>query len=140
MKLIQTLTAAVVTLMSTAAFAGDLNVACYKGLTFSSNAVPLVSFQIANNASNRLISGLEEVRSATDSQTLPSILVSQYKFQPLELLVEMDDFSTDGNQIASLQALYIGKKAGEKARYLGAYKRMDAGRELNAVVTCVVKE
>lgn len=127
------------TLISTSALAANLNVNCYKGLAVNANSQALMSFEVADNKSNRLVSDINETRSANDSESLPSFLVSQYKFQPLELLVELDDASPEGNLIATLQAIYAGKKSGEKARYLGAYKRYDAGRQINTIVTCVVK-
>lgn len=131
--------ASIATLISSAAFAANLQVKCYKGLIFSASATPLLSFEIANNKSNRLVSDIREQRSASDVEELPSVLVSQYKFQELEILVEMDDYSPQGNVIATLQGLYAGKKSGEKARYLGAYQRFDAGRKISTIVTCVVK-
>lgn len=140
MKLMNIAITAIATLISTTAFAGNLDVNCYRGFSVNATSAVLLNFQIANNASNRLISDVNESRAATDIETLPSFLVSQYKFQPLELLVEIDDGSPAGNQIAQLQAIFAGKRAGEKARYMGAYKRNDAGREIRTAVTCIVKE
>lgn len=138
MKLAKIAAIAFATLISTSAFAANLNVKCYKGLIFNNSTLPLVSFEIADSKSNRLVSDIRESRSSSDSEELPTFLVSQYKFQPLELLVELDD-GASGNLLATLQGLYAGKKSGEKARYLGAYQRHDAGRKLSTVVTCVVK-
>lgn len=141
MKMVQALTiAALTTMISSVSYAGNLGVKCFAGLKPASTAAAIVSFEIANNASNRLISDINESRSTTDSETLPSFLVSQYKYQPLELLVEVDDGSPDGNPIAKLQAVLAPKKAGEKARYVGVYKRLDLGRQLSSLVTCTVVE
>lgn len=139
MKLTTILIAAATTLATSSAFADNLQVNCYQGIRFSSSATPLVSFEVADSKSNRLVSDLTESRSSSDSETLPAYLVSQYKFQPLELLVELDDGTADGNLSATLQGVYAGRKSGERARYLGAYKRYDAGRQLSSIVTCVVK-
>lgn len=139
MKLAKLAFIAAATLISTSAFAANLNVKCYKGLIFSNSTLPIVSFEIANNKSNRLMSDINESRSSSDNEVFPAYLVSQYKYQPLEILVEIDDGSSDDNVVATLQGLYAGKKSGEKARYLGAYQRHDAGRKLSTVVTCVVK-
>lgn len=128
------------TIVSASAFAADLSVGCYqKGTTINASAVPLVSFSIANNSSNRLVGDLFEYRSNADFEFLSASSVSQYKFQTLELLVETDDSSANGTQVAALQAIYTPKKSGEKARYNGIYKRFDAGRKLQVQVVCVVK-
>jgi hypothetical protein len=140
MKLMTIAIATIATLISTTAFAGNLNVNCYRGTSVNATSPVLLNFQIANNASNRLISDVIETRSSTDTEAIPSFLVSQYKFQPLELLVETDDGSPAGHQVGKLQAIIARKKADEKARYIGAYKRSDAGRQLHTFVTCVVKE
>lgn len=119
----------------------NIEMACYRPGETAGPA--LVSFSVARNPSQRLISDLQEVRSATDSETLPSFLVSQYSLGKSALVVELDDGSADGNVLARLSAsgqrVPGNQPVADPAIYgiwSGTYERFDAGRELNEAVTC----
>lgn len=100
----------------------------------------IVSAIAASNPSRRLISDILETRSSTDTESLPSFLVSQYKADSSEIYLAVDDGSPAGVLIAELDLRAVGKKKGDKAlwRYQGTYKRFDAGRQLNARVECAI--
>lgn len=122
----------------------NLTVACYvPGQVVGPTTAPLVAFQVANNPSLRLVSDVNEVRSSTDSETLPSFLVSQYGFDKQAIDIELDDASPAGNIIATLFARGVrvptNQTAGDPAVYgiwAGTYERLDAGRQLKSDVTC----
>lgn len=122
---------------TTGASAADLNVKCYRGCPITATTPVLLSFQVSNTQSRRMSSDILEQRSPTDVEFLS--FVSQYKFQPLELLVQTDDGGVNGTLVSSLNAVYALPKAGEKARYTGTYRRFDAGRMMAVRVTCIVK-
>jgi hypothetical protein len=102
----------------------------------------IVSAIAASNLSRRLISDVIETRSSTDTESLPSFLVSQYKADSSEIYLAVDDGSPSGLLIAELDVKAVGKKKGDKAiwRYQGTYKRFDAGRRLNLKVECAVTQ
>jgi type IV pilus biogenesis protein CpaD/CtpE len=129
------------TLVSGSAIAGNIGVKCIPDENPSE--VPLVSFEIANNASARLVSDLQEARTANDVESLPSFLVSQFYQSPSSLRVEMDDGSAEGNQMLLLHTIgeRLPAKNSSEARPLyaiwsGSYERLDAGRQLKVDVTC----
>lgn len=125
------------------AFAANIAVKCFTG---PSTGTPLVSFEVAKTASLRLVSDLNEVRSTTDSETLPAFLVSQYRFSKSQIIVEMDDASANGNIIAKLLAsgerVPTGQVDSDNPIYgiwSGTYERFDAGRTLYTRATCYAK-
>lgn len=56
----------------------------------------LISTVSASGPSRRLISDVIESRSATDTESLPSFLVSQYKADSSEIYLAVDDGSPAG--------------------------------------------
>lgn len=123
---------------------GNISVVCMRaGELPNSTALPLVTFETAANPSGRLVSDVNEVRSATDSETLPAFLVSQFTWSKSGLLVEMDDGSAAGNMIVTLdgrgQRVPTNQPVADPAIYgvwTGTYQRFDAGRQLKAEVDC----
>lgn len=128
------------TFLSVSAFA-DYQISCVD-LKAKKPGPALLSAMATSMPSRRLISDLTEARSTTDTETLPSFLVSQYKADAGEVYILLDDASPAGNLIAELDLKAIGKKKGDKAlwRYQGTYKRFDAGRQLNLKVECAVTQ
>lgn len=120
---------------------GDLSIACSRD---AAPGAPIVSFSASGAISNRLITDVNETRSTTDTEALPSFLVSQYAFKKSATLVELDDASPAGNLIGRLKLAGVrvptSQPAADPAIYgmwTGTYRRFDVGRELNEAVTCV---
>ena len=86
---------------------------------------------------------INEVRSITDSETLPAFLVSQVRFTKANISIEMDDGSAAGNLIGRLavtgERVPTGQASSDTPIYgvwSGTYERMDAGRQIYTRVTC----
>lgn len=122
----------------------QLLVGCFgPGQIVAPTTTPLLTSGIANTPSSRLVSDLQETRSTTDSEVLPSFLVSQFTFNKKRLDIEVDDSSPVGNVLARLTARGVrvptNQAAGDPAIYgiwAGTYERFDAGRQLKSDVTC----
>lgn len=124
--------------------ASNIQVKCFEG---AARATPLVYFEIADNPSSRLLSDLQEVRSPTDSETLPSFLVSQVRFTKAQIAIELDDGSVQGNLIGKLIAtgerVPTGQVDSENPIFgiwSGTYERFDNGRQAYSPVTCYASQ
>lgn len=124
---------------------GNRSVKCYiSGTDAAASTVALISLDVARNPSSRLISDLQEVRSPTDTETLPSFLVSQFSYDASRLYAEVDDGSPDGRRIARLSArgerllANSADNAGLVGSWTGTYERFDDGRQLRNDVDCYV--
>lgn len=115
---------------------------CQNTLVKDPKAAALVSASAAANSSRRIISDIQETRSTTDSETLPSFLIAQYRGNGSEVYILVDDGSPAGTILAELDVKAMKKKKGDTAiaRYRGTYKRFDSGRQLSAKVDCALTQ
>lgn len=119
---------------------GVLQFECFN-LTKGAPKTALLSAQVMDAASNRLVSDILESRTASDVEFISTGQVAQYKGNAKEAFFIADDLGATGTVQAILNTTAVVRKIGDTAiaRYVGTYKRLTPGRLLNVKVECAVR-
>lgn len=117
----------------------DLNIVCQKTDSAGTLGDTILTFTSSSLASRRLLMDLNETRSSSDAESIPSYKVAQFQLSKSRLFIQTDDGGATGTVDATLDV--VGKRVppgqtGVLGYWTGTYKRAAPFREFEAKVTC----